>query len=66
LDSSLQLANSEDIGNDIGRHVEVDVTNNGIGWGRFLRIRVEIDITKPLLRAKIMEVVEGKLFWVEF
>jgi hypothetical protein len=56
----------EDIGNDIGRVVEVDVPENGIGWGRFLRIRVEIDVTKPLLRGKILEDGEGKPFWVDF
>jgi hypothetical protein len=56
----------EDIGNNIGRLVEVDVPENGIGWGRFLRIRVEIDVTKPLLRGKILESEDGKPFWVEF
>ncbi len=56
----------EDIGNNIGRLVEVDVPENGIGWGRFLRIRVEIDVTKPLLRGKILECEDGKPFWVDF
>ena len=56
----------EDIGNDIGRTLEVDVPENGIGWGRFLRIRVELDITKPLLRGKILEIEEGHPIWVEF
>ena len=56
----------EDIANNIGRLVEVDVPNNGIGWGRFLRLWVEIDITKPLLRGKILEEDEGKPSWVDF
>ena len=56
----------EDIGNNIGRLVEVDVPENGIGWGRFLRIQVEIDVTKPLLRGKILESEDGKPFWVDF
>lgn len=56
----------ENIGNDIGRVLEVDVPNNGIGWGQFLRIRVEIDITKPLLWGKILEDDQGKPFWVDF
>lgn len=56
----------EDIGNNIGPLVEVDVPENGIGWGRFLRIRVEIDVTKPLLRGKILEGDDGKPFWVDF
>jgi hypothetical protein len=49
----------EDIGNDIGRTIEVDIPENGIGWGRFLHIRVALDITKPLLRGKILEIEEG-------
>ena len=49
----------EDIGNDIGRTIEVDIPKNGIGWGRFLCIRVALDITKPLLRGKILEIEEG-------
>lgn len=56
----------EDVGNHIGRLVEVDVLDNGIAWGRNLRIRVEIDITKPLLRGKILEDDSGKPYWVDF
>jgi hypothetical protein len=42
------------------------VPENGIGWGHFLRIWVEIDVTKPLLRGKILESGDGKPFWVDF
>jgi len=38
------------IGESIGKVEEVDVTGDGVGWGRFLRIRVHIDLTKPLDR----------------
>jgi hypothetical protein len=56
----------EDIGNEVGRFLEANVPDNGIGWGRYLRIKVEIDITQPLLRGKIIELVEGASFWVDF
>ena len=56
----------EDIGNAIGRSIEVDVPENGFGWGRYLRIRVNIDITQPLLRGKIFEFEQGTPFWVDF
>jgi hypothetical protein len=56
----------EDIGNAIGRTIEVDVPENGIGWGRYLRICVDIDITQPLLRGKILEFDGGAPFWVDF
>ena len=59
----------EDISQDIGLFIEVDVPENGLGWGRFLRIRVDIDITEPLLRGCILEGDEGEgsvPFWVDF
>ena len=30
----------EDIGRGIGRLVEVDVPENGLGWGKYLRIKI--------------------------
>jgi hypothetical protein len=59
----------EDIGQEIGRLLEVDVPENGFGWGEYLRIRVEIDIAQPLLRGCILQSDEsdgGGLFWVDF
>ena len=55
-----------EIGNAIGRSIEVDVSENGLGWGHYLRICVDCDITQPLLRGKILEFDEGALFWVDF
>jgi hypothetical protein len=50
------------IGESIGRVEEVDVTGEGIGWGRCLRIRVQVDITKPLERGRALE-LNGKMVW---
>jgi hypothetical protein len=36
------------IGESMGRLVEVDLAGEGAGWGQCLRIRVEIDLAKPL------------------
>lgn len=44
---------------------EVDVTGDGVGWGRCLRIWVYIDITKPLERGRAL-VLNGKSIWVSF
>ena len=49
----------EDIGRDIGNLLEVDAPENGLGWGKYLHIRVEVDVTEPLLRGKILQVGEG-------
>jgi hypothetical protein len=56
----------EDIGNVIGNSLEVDVPEDGIGWGRYLRIRVELDVTQPLLRGMILEYDDSAPFWVDF
>ncbi|KAK3025703.1 hypothetical protein RJ639_041708 [Escallonia herrerae] len=43
------LKNAEKIGSKIGKVLEVDFTADGnLAWLRFLRIQVQIDITKPL------------------
>jgi hypothetical protein len=38
------------IGETLGIVMEVDAVEDGIGWGKFLHLRVLIDITKPLER----------------
>ncbi|KAK4434325.1 hypothetical protein Salat_0595300 [Sesamum alatum] len=47
------------IGNKIGRFVDVDLDANGYVWGASIRIRVAIDITKPLRRALKIRTVLG-------
>ncbi len=51
------------IGKTIGEVEEVDVTGEGLGWGRCLRIRVCIDLTKPLERGRALN-LNGKTVWV--
>ncbi|XP_040995985.1 uncharacterized protein LOC121242150 [Juglans microcarpa x Juglans regia] len=55
----------EKIGSTIGDVLYVDVNGDGVGWGKFLRIRVNMDITKPIPCGKLIR-VEGKQRWVEF
>lgn len=38
------------IGDKIGEFMDVDLDWEGIGLGEFLRIRVKLDVGKPLLR----------------
>lgn len=38
------------IRNTIGRFEEADLVHGEVEWGEFMRIRVNIDITRPLLR----------------
>ncbi|KAI7979780.1 Uncharacterized protein LOK49_Contig250G00003 [Camellia lanceoleosa] len=38
------------LGNNLGKFVDIEYGDGGIAWGRTLRIRVEINIDKPLRR----------------
>jgi hypothetical protein len=53
------------IGNSLGELLEVDVAGDGMGWGSYLRLRVNINITKPLDRGRALN-LDGKSSWVEF
>ena len=54
------------VANEIGELITVDVSQNGLAWGPFLRIRVNIDITKPLTRAKMMRIEGLDVGWIYF
>ncbi|XP_041009453.1 uncharacterized protein LOC121253514 [Juglans microcarpa x Juglans regia] len=55
----------ERISSAVGDVLNIEVDEDGIGWGKFLRIRVMMDITKPLPRGKMIK-VDGKQRWIEF
>ena len=50
----------------IGEVVKVDVVENGVQWGKCLRVRVMVDVTRRLIRGKRITIkgVEGR--WVQF
>lgn len=51
------------IGEDIGEFMEVDFENDDLAAGRFLRVKVRIDIRKPLRRGVTVEMEEGEERW---
>lgn len=55
----------KEIGGVIGRVVEVDTKVDGCGWGQYLRIRVEVDLLKALVRGRRIS-VKGKCCWIPF
>ena len=44
----------------------IDAPNSGLAWGPSFRIRVDIDITKPLLRGKMVHFEDVGEGWVFF
>jgi hypothetical protein len=61
------LCMNKSVGSKIGESLEeledVDVVGDGAGWGRCLRLRVIIDLHKPLERGRALK-LGGKLHWV--
>lgn len=53
------------IGESLGEVWDVDVAGDGVGWGSFLRIRVLLDLLKPLERRRSLHIA-GKVHWVTF
>lgn len=53
------------IGESLGKLEGIDVAKDGAGWGKCLRIRVRIDVTKPLERGREL-LVGGRSIWVFF
>ena len=54
------------IGNEMGELTMVDAPKSGLAWGLFLRVRVNIDITKPLMQGKMIQIDDLETSWVTF
>jgi hypothetical protein len=53
------------IGATVGEVEEVDVRDDGVGWGKFFRVRIILDLSKPLPRGQTIK-VRDKSLWVSF
>jgi len=54
----------EMIGNEVGVFVDMDLEEDGSAVGQYLRIKVRLNITKPLMRGVSLVVEEGEnLLW---
>ena len=49
----------------IGTVEEVDVDDDGVGWGEYLRVRIILDLSKPLSRGHFLK-VKDKSIWISF
>ena len=53
------------IGSSVGHVEEVDMDEDGVGWGKFLRVKIRVDLTKPLMRGRRLK-VQGVSMWIDF
>ncbi|XP_042942846.1 uncharacterized protein LOC122277028 [Carya illinoinensis] len=54
------------IGDTLGKVIEVDVDYDDLAWGEYMRVRLALDITKPLLRRKRISLGDHREYWVRF
>ena len=56
------------IAKEIGTPLLIDAPKNGLARGPFLCIRVDIDITKPLMRGKMVHIedMEERLIYFKY
>jgi hypothetical protein len=50
------------IGASVGTVVEVDTDARDMGWGEYLRVKILLDLAKPLQRGRRIN-IEGKSYW---
>jgi hypothetical protein len=53
------------IGSAMGAVEEVETDEDDIGWGKFLRVRIRMDLRKPLPRGRRVKIL-GRSEWVHF
>ncbi|KAK9994125.1 hypothetical protein SO802_023828 [Lithocarpus litseifolius] len=63
---SMTRESGMEIGAKLGRVLDVDVPEKGVHWGKFLRVRVQIDAMKKLVRGKRVTIEGGESRWVLF
>lgn len=54
------------IGSKLGEVLKIDVPESRVLWGRCLRVRVRIDISKRLVHGKKIIIEGGESWWVHF
>ena len=56
----------ECLGGSLGEVVKVDVREQGFSMGKFLRVRVDINISEPLCKGRMVRMGGPTLVWVDF
>lgn len=56
----------QSIGNHVGSFVKTDPANIKGGWRQYVRIRVTLDIDKPLTRRIKLKRQDGSWNWINF
>ncbi|XP_042974300.1 uncharacterized protein LOC122305841 [Carya illinoinensis] len=61
--ANMNRQTGEVVGSSIGRVVEVDIREDDVGWGSFLRVRIECELKKVIARGRTVS-LEGRSMWL--
>ena len=53
------------IGSTLGIGEEVDIDKEGVGWGKYLRVKIQLEVTQPLARGRTINIF-GKRVLIAF
>ncbi|XP_059429203.1 uncharacterized protein LOC132163020 [Corylus avellana] len=53
------------LGASVGEVEDVDVSEDGEGWGEYLRVKIKISTLKPLAKGRMLR-MKGKEIWIPF
>lgn len=63
---SMTKSTGEAIGSHLGECVMVNSDEEGLCFGKFMRVRIKLDIRRPLRRGTKVDLGDKHQFWVEF
>ena len=52
----MSKAVEQQLGSTVGEVEEVDTNDDGMGWSEFLRVRIKVNVTKPLARGRMLKI----------
>lgn len=55
----------EELGEYIGEVIKLYVDKEGIRWGPYLKVKVWVDTSKPLIRGKLINFIDNHS-WIAF
>jgi hypothetical protein len=53
--SCMSAAMGHQIGKSVGIVEDVETEDDGVGWGTYLRVKIRLDIAKPLARGRVLK-----------
>ena len=53
------------VGLMVGEVEDIDFLDDGVGWGEYLRVKIRINLSKPLAKGRIIKLQEKEI-WVAF